>query len=68
MSLKAFHIFFIGCAVLLAIGGAVLAIASYQQSGNTLSLVAGICSAVAAVALIVYGILFLKKLKNVSFL
>ncbi|HUL42778.1 MAG TPA: hypothetical protein VLY03_00320 [Bacteroidota bacterium] len=68
MSLKAFHIFFIGCAEILALGSGALAIVSYAESHNVLSLIAGIGSVIAAIGLIIYGILFLKKLKGVSFL
>jgi len=68
MSLKTFHIFFIGCAILLALGCGVWAMQSYLQAGKAAFLVAGFISLFAGAGLILYGIRFLKKLKHVSFL
>ncbi|HMD14155.1 MAG TPA: hypothetical protein VKI62_05985 [Bacteroidota bacterium] len=66
MSLKSFHIFFIGCAVLLAFGFGVWA---FQSSANSsIMVMIGITSTLIGIGLIVYGIRFLKKLKHISFL
>jgi hypothetical protein len=59
MSLKAFHIAFITLATLLALGLAVWAV------GNGFPGLAG-GAVVAAIALVVYGVWFLKKMKGVS--
>jgi hypothetical protein len=67
MSLKAFHIFFITLSVLLMFGFAVWTFQSYTESGGSLMLVGSLLSMLAGVGLIIYGINFLKKLKNVSF-
>ncbi len=59
MSLKAFHLVFIFLAILLSIG-----CAAWSYFNETAPLF-GIASAVAAVALIVYGIYFIKKSKKI---
>ncbi len=68
MSLKSFHIFFIGCAVLLAFGFSLWAFQSYAAVPGIVMLSTGIVSMLIGIGLIVYGIRFLKKLKHVSFL
>lgn len=68
MSLKAFHIIFIGTSALLASGFAVWLINGFATGGNTLQLLAGIASAIGASGLVVYGIRFMRKLKHVSML
>ncbi len=66
MSLKAFHIFFIAVSVLLCLGLCAWALVGYLSTGNgELVLAAAGCLA-AGVALIIYEIRFLKKLKHVS--
>ena len=59
MSLKAFHIFFITVATLSCIGVGVLAL---RQDLTFLA----ILGFIGAVALVVYGVWFLKKMKDVS--
>jgi uncharacterized membrane protein SirB2 len=59
MSLKAFHIVFIVLSILLACACAVWAF--YNQAGRAF----GIGAIVAAVALFIYGIWFLKKSRNI---
>ena len=61
MSLKAFHLIFVTLLTSLSFGCAAWAF----QAGSVLWGVAGI---VTGVLVIVYGIYFLKKLKNVSYL
>jgi len=68
MSLKAFHIVFITVSTLLAVGFGVWSLRAYQTGGRTLDLAFGFGSLVGAVALLVYGRYFLKKLKSVSYL
>ncbi len=70
MSLKAFHIVFVSASTLLAMGMSAWGFWNYSapESGETLHLVCGIGSAVAVVALLVYGRYFLKKLQTVSYL
>ncbi len=68
MSLKAFHVFFICISVLFALGFGAWAVADYLRTGSTGSLVLAIGGFVAAVALVWYGLWFLRKLKGVSYL
>lgn len=58
MSLKAFHIFFIAVSVLLAAGCAAWGFTSGMAPGFS-----GTCGALA-VALLIYGIYFLRKSRN----
>ena len=68
MSLKAIHIFFIGLSVLLAFGFSLWALESYAHADNSWMLVVALLSFGAGIGLILYGRMFLRKLKHVSFL
>jgi hypothetical protein len=68
MSLKAFHVFFVIVSVLCALGFGAWAVGDYMRTGNGTVLVLGILGFIAAIALVWYGVWFLRKLKNVSFL
>ena len=69
MSLKAFHVIFITAAVALAFGFAWWMITAYRSpEGVTSDLLYGIGSLVVGMGLIAYEFVFLKKLKNVSYL
>ncbi len=68
MSLKAFHIVFIVLSTALAIGFGVWATRNFAQSGSWVHLMLGVGSFIASVGLVWYGVWFLRKLKNVSYL
>ena len=68
MSLKAFHVFFVSLSVLCALGFGAWSIADYLRTGRGSVLTLGILGFVAAAALVWYGLWFLRKLKNVSYL
>ena len=68
MSLKAFHIVFVAVSTLLCVGFGVWAIAEYRSHGDPGTLVAGVGSLSASLALVWYGRWFLRKLKGVSYL
>ena len=68
MSLKSFHIFFITVSVLLTVGMGIVFLRVFLEARAPSQLVWSILAFGAAVALIVYGWHFLKKLKDVSFL
>ncbi len=69
MSLKTFHIFFIVLSTLLCIGFGVWSIGDFSGNGaGAGSIAMGVGSLAAAVVLMWYGVWFLRKLKNVSFL
>ena len=61
MSLKAFHLIFVSLLTALSFGCAAWAFAANR-------LAFGMGGILAGILVIVYGIYFLKKLKNVSYL
>ena len=68
MSLKAFHIVFIVVSVLLAFGIGVWGVYYHLTIGNVWYLVMGLGCFIIGVALVVYGINFLHKLKHIGYL
>lgn len=67
MSLKAFHIVFITLSTALAIGFGFWSLHDYQMhQGGAGAITLAILSFVTSIALVVYGVWFLKKLKGVS--
>jgi len=68
MSLKAFHIVFVTCVVLLAFffGGWLLK--EYRAGGQAGQLLGAIASFLAGAAMIWYGRAVLRKLKHISYL
>ncbi|OLC17371.1 MAG: hypothetical protein AUG04_12820 [Deltaproteobacteria bacterium 13_1_20CM_2_69_21] len=68
MSLKAFHVFFVIVSTLCALGFGAWAIGDYLRTGNIGVLALGVLGFAAAAALVWYGLWFLRKLKNVSYL
>ncbi len=61
MSLKLFHIIFIVCSILLALGFSVWSSQMYFQSRQTGYLFSAIGSLAVGIALIFYSIQFIKK-------
>lgn len=68
MSLKTFHIVFILASVLLCIGFGAWGFAMYRAGNGIPHLTTGILSLATGAFLIWYGIRFLRKLKNASFI
>ncbi len=68
MSLKTFHLVFITASSALAFGFGVWELKEAFSGGGTMSVILGVGSLIAGVALIVYERYFLKKLKNISYL
>ncbi len=68
MSLKAFHVFFVSLSVLCALGFGGWSIVDWHRTGSGGTLLLGVLGFVAAAALVWYGLWFLRKLKNVSYL
>ncbi len=64
MSLKAFHIVFIIFSTLLALGVAVWCVWVNLVEGAPIYLVGALASFGAAIALIVYGVWFYRKMKR----
>jgi hypothetical protein len=68
MSLKSFHVVFIGAAILLCAVVSAWCIQGYRQEGESSLLIWGIVSAVAGVGLMAYEWAFIKKHKHISYL
>ena len=64
MSLKGFHIVFIIFSTLLALGIGAWCVWVDLVEGAPIDLAGAICSFVAAVALVVYGVWFYRKMKR----
>jgi hypothetical protein len=68
VSLKAFHVFFVALSVLCALLFGAWSVVDYQRTGRGGILALGVLGFAAAAALVWYGLWFLRKLKNVSYL
>lgn len=69
MSLKTFHIIFVGSAVLLSVFMSVwFGLEYFTRGGGAGNLVMAAASAAGGVALFIYGRRFLEKLKHISYL
>lgn len=68
MSLKAFHVLFITASVTLAFWFGWYELDSYTTTKAPMDVWLGIGSCITGFVLIAYGIYFLKKLKNISYL
>ena len=68
MSLKAFHVVFVVVSTLLMTGIGAWSLRRFMSEGGGTSLLMGLLALAAAIALVVYGVWFLKKTKGVSYL
>ncbi len=68
MSLKSFHIFFIVLATITVFGFGIWGVYIFLMESDPSYLLMGVISLASGVALIIYGIKFLQKLKNISYL
>jgi hypothetical protein len=68
MSLKTFHLVFVTASVLLMLSLTGWCLAQYRDGGQADQLVYAAISMVCAVGLVIYGRIFLKKLKHISYL
>ncbi len=66
MSLKAFHILFVSVSVVLAVGFGFWGIREFRTRADSTALTLGVASFAAAVALLIYGRWFLRKLRKVD--
>ena len=66
MSLKAFHFVFIVCSTLLALGLGFWCVWVNLVEGNSMYLGGAIASFAAAVAFVVYGVWFYRKMKRLG--
>jgi hypothetical protein len=67
MSLKAFHVVFIAASLLLTLGFGVWGVRDHAATGNAMSLYLGVGSFIVSALLAVYGVWFLRKLRNISY-
>ncbi|MBX3733204.1 MAG: hypothetical protein KF791_11495 [Verrucomicrobiae bacterium] len=68
MSLKTFHIVFVSVSILLALVVSSWCFGNYRDSGTGLDLAWAVVWLIAAAGLGVYGRVFLKKFKDISYL
>jgi len=64
MSLKLFHLIFIGLSILLSAGCALWASLNYRVEAHLPDLILAVCSGLTAVALVFYEIWFLRKTRG----
>ena len=68
MSLKAFHVVFIGLSIALMLMLTGMSLGHYRSTGAAIDLLWGSLALLGAGILAGYGKYFLKKLKNISYL
>ena len=68
MSLKAFHVVFVACSILLALFCGVWFLHDYFSGHDAMSLAASFSCFAAGVGLVCYAKSVLRKLKNISYL
>jgi hypothetical protein len=68
MSLKAFHIVFVAVSTLFCVAFGAWSLRLYLLSKIQSDLAYACGGAVCAIVLIIYGVWFFRKLKNISFL
>lgn len=68
MSIKAVHLFFVTVLTTLCCGIGVSKLRAFQAAGERTDLIWGISALITAVAVVIYGRYFLKKLKQYSYL
>lgn len=68
MSLKAFHIFFISISTLCTFGFAAWLLLNDSATLSLLNIIEASAAAICGVALILYGIRFLRKFKHLSYM
>jgi len=68
MSLKAFHLFFIGCSVALAVGVGIWCLASFAATGQPMKAVLGVGCLLAGGGLVAYGVSVVKKFRHIGFM
>ena len=68
MSLKSFHLIFIGASILLGLGVGAWGIREYQAKGEIGALILGILFLLMGGVLLVYGRRMLKKTKDIGYL
>ena len=68
MSLKAFHIVFVIASVLVSLSFSAWGFYQYSTTDERLNIVFGVSGLAAAIALVIYGKIVLRKMRNISYL
>ena len=68
MSLKVFHFFFISMSALMCFGIGAMRAFHFMNVGGGASLAQAIVAVLAGVGLLVYGVKFMKKYRELSYL
>lgn len=68
MSLKAFHIVFVICSVLVSLSFAAWGFNEFTQTNERLHMIFGAIGVASAIALVIYGKVVLRKMRNISYL
>lgn len=68
MSLKSFHIFFIVVSTITVLGFGVWGVFIFLTESAPGYLFMGLVSLASGVALVIYGVKFLQKMKHISYL
>ncbi|MDX1643571.1 MAG: hypothetical protein R3244_04335 [Thermoanaerobaculia bacterium] len=66
MSLKAFHILFIALSIVLSAGLGAWGVESYLSQGSRGGLAFGVVFFLTGAALLVYGVKFLQKMREIE--
>jgi len=65
MSIKGFHLIFIAIAALFCAGFSVWALLIDDQDSSMATTIAGVITLIASIVLVIYGIYFQRKSKNI---
>ncbi|MFO1477971.1 MAG: hypothetical protein U1F98_15150 [Verrucomicrobiota bacterium] len=68
MSLKAFHLLFVGSLTSLSFGCAAWKFTEFAREGGASNFWFGLGAVAAGIAVLIYGRYFLKKLKHIRYL
>lgn len=68
MSLKTIHIFLILTCIVSTLAFGAYEIHRYQEQRETQDLVLGLISSITGLALLIYGVYFLRKTKHIGYL
>jgi steroid 5-alpha reductase family enzyme len=68
MSLKAFHVVFIAASVSLSAVMAAWALGNWRSGGTSSDLAWGVGASLAGIVLMIYGAIFIRKLRHISYL
>lgn len=68
MSLKSFHVVFVTASIMMCLVFGAWSVGNFRATGEAAQLFWAAGAVLAAVGLGVYGVIFLRKLKHISYL